>query len=70
MQLDEKEHQSLLQDEYLLLQNQYQDYDRRSLTIKGWVGSGAAAALALAFNSSYYAALLIPVFVIVIASVF
>ena len=36
---------------YLLLQNQYEDYDRRSMTIKGWVGSGAAAALALALSS-------------------
>lgn len=70
MELDEREHRSFLKDEYLLLQNQYEDYDRRSLTIKGWVGSGAAAALALAFNSSYRAALLIPVFVALIAAVF
>jgi hypothetical protein len=70
MELDDKEHRSFLKDEYLLLQNQYEDYDRRSLTIKGWVGSGAAAALALAFNSSYRLALLIPIFVIVIAAVF
>ena len=70
MELDEREHRSFLKDEYLLLQNQYEDYDRRSLTIKGWVGSGAAAALALAFNSSYRAALLIPVFVDLIAAYF
>lgn len=70
MELDEKEQRGFLKDEYLLLQNQYEDYDRRSLTIKGWVGSGAATALALAFNSSYKSALLIPIFVIVIAAVF
>jgi hypothetical protein len=70
MELDEREYRSFLKDEYLLLQNQYEDYDRRSLTIKGWVGSGAAAALALAFNSSCRAALLVPVFVAVIAAVF
>jgi hypothetical protein len=68
--LEKKDRMSFLKDEYLLLQNQYEDYDRRSLTIKGWVGSGAAAALALAFNSSYRAALFIPIFVSVIAAVF
>ena len=70
MELDEKEYRGFLKDEYLLLQNQYEDYDRRSLTIKGWVGTGAVAAIALAFNTSYLNAFLIPVFVIVIAAVF
>jgi hypothetical protein len=70
MEIEDKEYRGYLKDEYLLLQNQYEDYDRRSLTIKGWVGSGAAAAIALAFNISYPAALLIPIVVIVIAAVF
>jgi hypothetical protein len=70
MEIDEKELRGFLKEEYLLLQNQYEDYDRRSLTIKGWVGSGTTAALALAFNNSYRGAVLIPVFVIAIAATF
>ena len=34
-----------LKDEYLKLQDQYEDFDRRSLTIKGWVSAGAAVAI-------------------------
>lgn len=41
----------LLRDEYLLLQNQYEDFDKRSITIKGWITSGAIAALALGITS-------------------
>lgn len=47
---DEKKYE-MLQAEYLLLQNQYEDYDRRSITIKGWVSSGALAALALGLST-------------------
>jgi len=70
MDLNETERRVFLKDEYLLLQNQYEDFDRRSLTIKGWVASGAAAALAISFNTSYRLSFLIPVFVAVIAVVF
>lgn len=38
---------TFLKDEYLLLQNQYEDFDRRSLTIKSWVSGAAIAAIAL-----------------------
>ena len=34
-----------LKDEYFKLQDQYEDFDRRSLMIKGWVSAGAAIAL-------------------------
>jgi len=70
MQLEEKEKRGFLKDEYLLLQNQYEDFDRRSLTIKGWIGSGAAASLALSFNSTNQYAFMVPIFVAVIAAVF
>ena len=50
LQLDEKERASYLKDEWLLLQNHYEDFDRRSLTIKGWVSTGATAGLAIAFG--------------------
>ena len=41
-----------LKDEYLKLQDQYEDFDRRSLTIKGWVAAGSAAAIAIGFDST------------------
>jgi hypothetical protein len=34
-------------DEYFKLQDQYEDFDRRSLQIKGWIGSAAVAGVAL-----------------------
>ena len=70
MELSDPERRAFLKDEYLLLQNQYEDFDRRSLTIKGWVASGAAAALAISFSTSYRLSILIPVFVSAIALVF
>jgi hypothetical protein len=65
----DEQRRNYLKDEYLLLQNQYEDYDKRSLTIKSWVSGGAIAALALAFNSSYKAVLFVPVIVGVIVAV-
>jgi hypothetical protein len=38
---------SLLKDEYLSLQNTYEDFDRRALTIKGWSVTVSLAALGL-----------------------
>jgi hypothetical protein len=70
LELSDRDRRMFLKDEYLLLQNQYEDFDRRSLTIKGWVASGAAAALAISFSTSYRVSVLIPVFVTVIALVF
>lgn len=70
LDLSDNDRRAFLKDEYLLLQNQYEDFDRRSLTIKGWVASGAAAALAISFSTSYRLSVLIPVFVAVIALVF
>ena len=70
MELSDKDRQNFLKDEYILLQNQYEDFDRRSLTIKGWVASGAIAALAISFSTSYRLVGIVPVFVAVIATVF
>ena len=41
-----------LRDEYLLLQGHYEDFDRRTLTIKGWVSAGAFAAVALGLEKA------------------
>lgn len=67
----EKERRSFLRDEYLFIQAQYESYDQRSLQIKGWVGSGAATALALAFSTSYNpkAIMAIPVIVAMVVCV-
>jgi hypothetical protein len=70
MELSEQERCAFLKDEYLLLQNQYEDFDRRSLTIKGWIASGSIAALAISLGSSYRYIYLVPVLVAVMASVF
>ena len=42
--LTEQQRCDYLRDEYLMLQSQYEDYDNRSLTIKGWVTGGALVA--------------------------
>jgi hypothetical protein len=39
---------SYLKEEYFFLQNQYEDFDKRSLSIKGWIAGGALAALGFA----------------------
>lgn len=39
-----------LKDEYLKLLDNYESFDSRSLTIKGWVATGAVTALALSFG--------------------
>ena len=70
IKLTDGERLSFLKDEYLLLQNQYEDFDRRSLTIKGWVASGAGAALAISFNTTYRLAVCLPLFVALMAVVF
>src|SRR5580704_10457002 len=36
-----------LKAEYLQLQNTYEDFDKRSLTIKGWVAAAAVAGASL-----------------------
>lgn len=46
--MDDLERDKFLKEEYFKLQDQYEDYDRRSLTIKGWVSAGSAAALVTA----------------------
>lgn len=69
MELDDKERKAFLRDEYLLLQNQYEDFDRRSLQIKGWLTGGAIAALGLAFNSESPVAASVPIATAIIAAV-
>jgi len=70
MEMDDQERRAFLKDEYLFLQNQYEDFDRRSLTIKGWLSTGAIAAIALSFNSSYKDVYVVPILVASIAAVF
>jgi len=65
-EISTEQRHNYLRDEYLFLQQQYEDYDKRSLTIKSWVSSGAAAALALAFNaSSMFVTVIVAIIVLV-----
>lgn len=42
----------LLKDEYLKLQDSYDSFDHRALTIKGWISAGSAAAIALSLDKT------------------
>ena len=41
-----------LKEEYFFLQSQYEDFDKRSLSIKGWIAGGALAALGFAVKAT------------------
>ena len=66
----EKERRGLLKDEWIWLQDQYEDFDRRSLTIKGWVSAGSAAALAIAFKDAGTHGRAVAIFIILLSACF
>jgi hypothetical protein len=68
--INDQELRGFLKDEYLLLQDQYEDFDRRTLTIKGWIGIGAFAALGVSFSSSDKRAYVVPLLVAILAGIF
>ncbi len=39
-----------LKEEYFKLQDQYEDYDKRALQIKGWIGAGSIAGIAIGLD--------------------
>ena len=43
-----------LRDEYLLIQKQYEDFDTRIITIKGWSATVGLAAIGVGFQYSKY----------------
>jgi hypothetical protein len=45
--MNEEQRRDCLREEYQILQRQYEDFDQRSLTIKGWISAAAIAAIAL-----------------------
>lgn len=49
--MDREQLNQFLGSEYLELQSQYEDFDRRSLTIKGWISAGSIAAIAIGLDS-------------------
>lgn len=61
---------AFLKDEYLKLQDQYEDYDRRALLIKGWIGAGSVAGFALGTNADKHITLLTLVSIALIACCF
>lgn len=50
--MDQNQKYAFWRDEYLKLQDQYEDFDRRSLTIKGWIAAGSVTAMAIGLDSS------------------
>ena len=59
-----------LKEEYFKLQDQYEDYDRRALHIKGWIGAGAIAAIAIGLEPGKSEGGLIWVFISVLSACF
>lgn len=59
-----------LKDEYLKLQDYYEDYDRRSLTIKGWIAAGAAAGIAIGLDPEKNGGGMVWIFIALIAACF
>lgn len=70
MDTADKERRGYLKDEYIFLQNQYEDYDKRSITIKGWVGSGSIVGLALPIDDTLGASVFVPFSIIALALTF
>jgi hypothetical protein len=52
--MDESVKISLLKDEYLLIQKQYEDFDTRIMTIKGWSATVGLVALGTGFQYSRF----------------
>ncbi len=50
--MDEEQFNSLLKDEYVLLQNFYEESDRKALLIKGWSVTISVGGLAIGFERS------------------
>jgi hypothetical protein len=50
MHMTSAEEIQFLKDEYVLLQNQYEAFDQRSLTIKGWISAGSIGAIAVGLS--------------------
>jgi hypothetical protein len=61
---------SFLKDEYAILQRQYEDFDQRALTIKGWIGAGSAVALGSGVADTDKITMLLCLVVVFIAIVF
>lgn len=70
LQLNDNEKATFLKDEWLFLQNTYEDFDRRSLTIKGWVGGASIAGLSISFGTTIKYAIFIPMIVAIMSLVF
>lgn len=67
MEIDEKERRAFLKDEYLFLQAQYEDFDKRSITIKGWITSGSIIGLVLSIEKTHQNSIYIPFLMIIIS---
>lgn len=68
-EFQETDRQSLLKEEYFRLQEDFEDYDKRTLSIKGWVAAGSVVAVAQATNSKLLAPDLIFFLAVITASI-
>ena len=59
-----------LKDEYFKLQDQYEEYDSRALQIKGWIGAGSVAGLAIGLDPTKSGSGLIWIVISAIAACF
>jgi uncharacterized membrane protein len=69
LELSQEQRLAFLKEEYLFLQSQYENYDSRSLTIKGWVTGGAGAALGFALDPSHKYGVLLLAFIFILVLV-
>jgi hypothetical protein len=52
LELTEDQRRQYLKDEYFFLQNTYEDFDKRILTIKGWAVTSCLAGIGLGFQNT------------------
>src|ERR1043165_121603 len=64
--MDEATQLGYLKDEYQILQGQYEQFDQRALTIKGWVAAAAVAGATLGLKDGNPAAKEVWIVVVVV----
>jgi hypothetical protein len=62
--MDESAANALLKDEYFFLQKVYEDFDNKSLQIKGWIASGSVAGFIFSREAGNYSQRLIVLIIV------
>jgi hypothetical protein len=53
VELSQKEKNELLKEEYYFIQQQYQGFDNKTLTIKGWISTGCNCRRSVSIREGY-----------------